>query len=99
MIRDELIECEQLSAGQWDANVFNGTYSVLHENSLVRLKVYGTFKKQQGTVVVQYIVKNSVKRYKDIALFDRTFILEDWNGYASILTLKYSFPNILMPQG
>ena len=48
LIRDELIECERLSAGQWDANVFDGTYSVLQENNLVRLKVYGTFKKQIG---------------------------------------------------
>lgn len=92
LIRDELIECEQLSAGQWDANVFNGTYSVLQENDLVRLKVYGTFKKQQGMVVVQYIVKNSVKRYADIALFDRTFILEDWNGYASNIDIEIQLP-------
>lgn len=91
-IKDKLIECEQLSAGQWDANVFNGTYSVLHENNLVRLKVYSTFKKQQGTVIVEYIVKNSVKRYRDIALFDRTFILEDWNGYASNIDIEIKLP-------
>jgi len=92
IIKDKLIECEQLSAGQWDANVFNGTYSVLQENNLVRLKVYSTFKKQQGTVIVNYIVKNSVKRYRDIALFERTFILEDWNGYASNIDIEIKLP-------
>lgn len=92
LIRDELIECKQLSVGQWDANVFNGTYSVSQENNLVRLKVYGVFKKQQGTVVVNYHVKNSVKRYGDIALFDRNFILEDWNGYASNIDIEIQLP-------
>lgn len=92
LIRDELIECEKLAAGQWDANVFNGTYSVSQENNLVRLKVYGTFKKQQGTVIVNYNIKNSVKRYGDIALFDRTFILEDWNGYASNIDIEIQLP-------
>ncbi len=92
LIKDELVECERLSAGQWDANVFNGTYSVLQENSLVRLKVYGTFKKQQGTVVVHYNVKNSVKRYGDIALFSRKFILEDWNGYAYDIDIEIQLP-------
>jgi len=92
LVKDKLIECEQLSAGQWDANVFNGTYSVMQENNLVRLKVYSTFKKQQGTVIVQYIVKNSVKRYRDIALFDRTFILEDWNGHASNIDIEIKLP-------
>ena len=91
-IRDEIIECEQLSEGQWDANVFNGTYSVLQENSLVRLKVYGTFKKQQGTILVRYNVKNSVKRYGDIALFNRNFILEDWNGYAYDIDIEIQLP-------
>lgn len=92
LIRDEIIECEQLSVGQWDANVFNGTYSVSQENSLVRLKVYGTFKKQQGTVVVRYNVKNSVKRYGDIALLNRSFILEDWNGYAYDIDIEIQLP-------
>ncbi|NLX64758.1 MAG: DUF2207 domain-containing protein [Clostridiaceae bacterium] len=92
LIKDKLIECEQLSAGQWDANVFNGTYSVLQENNLVRLKVYSNFKKQQGTVIVHYIVKNAVKRYRDIALLDRTFILEDWNGYASNIDIEIKLP-------
>lgn len=92
LIRDELIECEQLSAGQWDANVFNGTYSALQENNLVRLKVYGTFKKQLGTFVVHYDVKNSVNRYGDIALFNRNFILEDWNGYTSNIDIEIHLP-------
>jgi uncharacterized membrane protein len=92
LIRDELIECERLSAGQWDANVFDGTYSVLQENNLVRLKVYGTFKKQRGTVIVHYNVKNSVKRYGDIALFSRNHILRDWNGYAYNLDIEIQLP-------
>jgi len=92
LVKDKLIECEQLSAGQWDANVFNGTYSVLQETNLVRLKVYSSFKKQQGTVIVHYIVKNSVKRYRDIALFDRTFILENWNGHASNIDIEIKLP-------
>ncbi len=92
LIRDELIECERLSAGQWDANVFDGTYSVLQENNLVRLKVYGTFKKQRGTVIVHYNVKNSVKRYGDIALFSRNHILRDWDGYAYNLDIEIQLP-------
>ncbi len=92
LIRDELIECQRLSAGQWDANVFNGTYSVLQENDLVRLKVYSVFKKQRGTVVVNYSVKNSVKRYGDIALFNRNHILKDWNGYASDIDIEIQLP-------
>lgn len=92
LVRDELIECKRLSAGQWDANVFDGTYSVLQESNLVRLKVYGTFKKQKGTIVVHYNVKNSVKRYGDIALFGRNHILEHWNGYASNIDIEIQLP-------
>ena len=92
LIKGELIECERLSAGQWDSNVFNGTYSVLQENNLVRLKVYGIFKKQQGTIIVNYNVKNSIKRYGDIALYSRNHILEGWNGYASDIDIEIQLP-------
>ena len=55
--KDELIECRRLLAGQWDAEVFTGTYSVIDEPDHVKLKIYGSFYRSSGSVFVHYKVK------------------------------------------
>lgn len=92
-VNDDLVECVRLSAGQWDANVFNGTYSEIQEKSLVRLKIYGTFKKQQAKVLVKYRVNNSIKRFKDIAVYSRDHVQKHWKGHTSNLNIKITLPN------
>ena len=47
------IKCTELSEGQWDVNAFMGTYSLIDETDAIRLKVYGRFSSQKGTIVVQ----------------------------------------------
>lgn len=90
--KSEYIKCERLSAGQWDANVFTGTYSVVQENDLVRLKIYGSFTNQQATFIVQYKVKNAIKRYKDIAEYKRYHVFRNWEGYISNINIDVRLP-------
>jgi hypothetical protein len=90
--KSEYIKCERLSAGQWDANVFTGTYSAIQESDLVRLKIYGSFTNQQATFVVQYKVKNAIKRYKDIAEYKRYHVFKNWEGYISSINIDVRLP-------
>lgn len=86
------IECEQLSAGQWQANLFSGTYSVIQEKDLVRLKVYGGFNNRYGTIITKYKVKNAIKRYNDIAEYKRVHIQKSWEGRVSNINISVSLP-------
>ncbi|MCX7771893.1 MAG: DUF2207 domain-containing protein [Clostridia bacterium] len=86
------IECDRLSAGQWDANVFSGTYSVIQENNDVKLKVYGTFSNRYGSIVVQYSVKNAIKRYSDVAEYKRIHIPKNWEGRISNINITVNLP-------
>lgn len=87
------IECDQLSAGQWDANVFSGTYSVIEEDSAVRLKVYGAFSKRNGAIVVKYKVHDAIKRYGDVAEFRRTFVPKNWGSRVNNINILVSLPD------
>jgi uncharacterized membrane protein len=85
-------ECKRLSAGQWDANVFSGTYSVIQETGRLRIKVYGTFSKKYGSIVVQYKVNNAVKRYNDVAEYKRDHIFKNWEGRISNINITVYLP-------
>lgn len=90
--REGYIECSRLESEQWDINAFSGTYSVNEEPDLVRLKVYGTFSRQYGSVVVQYSVKNAVRRYNDVAELKRTQIFKKWNEHVSNINITVNLP-------
>lgn len=90
--KDGYIECDRLSAGQWDPNVFSGTYSVIQENEAVRVKVYGAFSNRYGSIVVQYRVKNAIKRYGDVAEYNRTLIPKNWEGRVSNINIFINLP-------
>lgn len=90
--KSEYIKCERLSAGQWDANVFTGTYSEIQESDLVRLKIYGSYTNQQATFIVQYKVKNAIKRYNDIAEYKRNHVFKNWAGYISNINISVRLP-------
>jgi hypothetical protein len=81
-----------LSAGQWDANVFSGTYSIIQENDLVRVKVYGTFSKRYGSIIIKYKVKNAIKRYGDVAEYSRNHIQKNWEGRISNINITVMLP-------
>lgn len=93
--KDEWIEFEKLTEGEWGANVFNGTYSEIQESNLVRLKVYGVFKKQQAKIFVRYSVKNAIKRFNDIAVYNRNHVQKYWEGYISNLNIKINLPRAI----
>ena len=86
------IECTEISQEQWDINAFMGTYSITEEFGYLRLKVYGRFSSDNGTVVVQYTVKNAVKRYYDVAEYKRTHIFKDQNNYISNIDISVYLP-------
>lgn len=86
------IECKKLLAGQWDAEVFSGTYSVIDEENLVKLKVYGSFSKTYGSIIVHYKVKNAIKRYQDIAEYRRTHILKSLETKISQINISVYLP-------
>ncbi len=88
----EYIKCERLSAGQWDANVFTGTYSQIDESDLVRVKIYGNYENQQATFVVQYKVKNAIKRYSDIAEYKRNHVFKNWDGNIYNININVYLP-------
>ena len=88
-----LIDCKRLLAGQWDAEVFTGTYSVIDEANAVKVKLYGSFYKSYGSVILQYKVKNAVKRYKDVAEYDRIHILKTWETRISDVNISIYLPN------
>ncbi len=90
--KDGYIECDRLSAGQWDANVFSGTYSVIQEKESVRVKVYGTFNNRYGSIVVKYTVKNAIKRYGDVAEYKRKHIMQNWEGRISNINITVFLP-------
>lgn len=93
--KNEWIEFEKLAEGEWGANVFNGTYSEIQEGNLVRLKVYGVFTKQQAKILVRYSVKNAIKRYNDIAVYDRNHVQRYWEGYISNLAIEIHLPGAI----
>lgn len=90
--KSEYIKCERLSAGQWDANVFTGTYSEVQEGDRVRIKIYGSFTNQQATFIVQYRVKNAIKKYNDIAEYKRNHVFKNWGGYISNIEINVALP-------
>lgn len=90
--KEGYIECEELSAGQWDANVFSGTYSIIRENGSVRIKVYGTFSKKYGSIVLQYKVNNAIKRFDDVAEYRRDHIFKNWEGRISNINITVALP-------
>lgn len=92
MRKKGFIECKKLLAGQWDAEVFTGTYSVLDEGAILKLKLYGTFSHSNGSVIVQYRVKNAVKRYQDVAEYSRVHILKSWETRISNINLYIYLP-------
>lgn len=85
-------ECVRLSEGQWDAEVFSGTYSVLDEAQLVKLKVYGSFTNTYGSIIVQYRVLNAVKRYGDVAEYTKTHIPAQWDSRVSNISVAVYLP-------
>ncbi len=95
--KDGYIECDRLSAGQWDANVFSGTYSVIQERGNVRVKVYGTFSNRYGSIVVKYSVKNAIKRYGDVAEYKRNHIMKSWDGRISNINITVLLPGQTEP--
>lgn len=90
--KEGYIECDMLSAGQWDANVFMGSYSVIQEKELVRVKVYGTFSKRYGSIIIKYTVKNAIKRYGDVAEYRRNHIQKNWEGRISNINITVTLP-------
>ena len=99
MLRKEgLIDCKRLLAGQWDAEVFTGTYSVIDEENDVKLKLYGSFYKSYGSVILQYKVKNAVKRYQDVAEYDRIHIMKSWETRISDINVSIYLPNYTDPK-
>ncbi len=90
--KDGYIECDKLSAGQWDPNVFSGTYSVIQEKQAVRVKVYGAFSKRYGSIVVKYKVNNAIKRYGDVAEYRRTLIPKNWESRVSNINIFINLP-------
>ena len=91
--KDELIECRRLLAGQWDAEVFTGTYSVIDEPDHVKLKIYGSFYRSSGSVFVHYKVKNAVRRYQDVAEYQRIHIPKLWETRVSASISLSGFRN------
>jgi hypothetical protein len=90
--KDELIECRRLLAGQWDAEVFTGTYSVIDEPDHVKLKIYGSFYRSSGSVFVHYKVKNAVRRYQDVAEYQRIHIPKLWETRVSSINIAIRLP-------
>lgn len=86
------IKCTELSEGQWDVNAFMGTYSLIDETDAIRLKVYGRFSSQKGTIVVQYTVINAILRYNDVAEYSRTHIFKNQNNYISDIDILVYLP-------
>ncbi|NMA65136.1 MAG: DUF2207 domain-containing protein, partial [Clostridiaceae bacterium] len=86
------IECTEISQEQWDINAFMGTYSITEESGFLRLKVYGRFYADNGTVVVQYTVRNAIKRYNDVADYKRIHIFKDQNTYISNIDISVYLP-------
>ena len=90
--RNGYIECTEISQEQWDINAFMGTYSIIEESGYLRLKVYGRFSGDNGTVVLQYTVKNAIKRFYDVAEYRRTHIFRDQNNYISDIDISVILP-------
>lgn len=90
--KGNLIECKRLLAGQWDAEVFTGTYSVIDEADHVKLKIYGSFYRSFGSVTIYYKVKNAVRRYRDVAEYRRTHIPKLWETRISSINIAVRLP-------
>jgi len=90
--KEGYIECTRLESEQWDISAFSGTYSVIEEPDMIRLKVYGTFSRRYGSIVVQYSVKNAVRRYNDVAEFRRTHIFKKWGEHISNISINVDLP-------
>jgi len=90
--KDKLIECKRLMAGQWDAEVFTGTYSVIDEPDHVKLKIYGSFYRSFGSVTIYYKVKNAIRRYRDVAEYQRTHIPKLWETRISSINIAVRLP-------
>ena len=95
--KDGYIECERFAEGEWTANVFSGSYSVIQETGNIKLKVYGTFSKRYGSIVVQYKVKNAIKRYKDVAEYRRTHVFKNWGSRISNINISVYLPSYTDP--
>lgn len=87
-----LIQCKRLLAGQWDAEVFTGTYSVIDEPDHVKLKIYGSFYRSTGSVTIYYKVTNAVRRYQDVAEYQRTHIAKLWETRISNINVAIRLP-------
>lgn len=95
--KNELIECKQLLAGQWDAEVFTGTYSVIDEPDFVKLKIYGSFYRTSGTVFIYYRVQNAIRRYQDVAEYQRIHVPELWENPVSNISIAIRLPETTRP--
>lgn len=96
--KGEIIECRQLMAGQWDAEVFTGTYGVIDEEDHVKLKIYGSFYRSAGTVFIHYRVKNALLRYRDVAEYRRMHIPDLWETRVSSINIAIRLPEPVTPR-
>lgn len=97
--KNEFINCKRLYAGQWDAEVFTGTYSVLDEGDMLKIKIYGSFHRTFGSVIIQYRVKNAVRRFQDVAEYRRMHILDSWETRISNINIFIHIPANCDPSG
>lgn len=90
--KGKLIECRQLKAGQWDADVFTGTYSLIDGSDSISVKIYGSFYRSACTVFLYYRVKNAVTRYGDVAEYRRMHIPRSWETRISSINIAIKLP-------
>lgn len=74
---DEWVNCAMLSAGQWDAQVFSGTYAVVEKADRKEVTVYGSFNARKSHFLVSYRIANAVRVSGGRAVFRREVVLPD----------------------
>lgn len=74
MREGEWVVCNLLSAGQWDNQVFSGSYSQTQLTDRLDIKVYGYFNAQRSDFVLSYHVPEFVVQNQSNALFQRMII-------------------------
>lgn len=89
---DEWVSCAMLSAGQWDAQVFSGTYAIEELTAVKEVTVYGSFNARKSHFLLSYRIRNAVGSDGGSASFLRSVILPDDTSANRNVHVQISLP-------
>jgi uncharacterized membrane protein len=90
---DDLKELKLNADNSLDDTGDPGTYNYVEEDNLGRLKIFEVSKNQEKTFVIKYKLLDVVKKYTDIAEFNRKVVDTEWQTRLDNIKIKITLPS------